>query len=278
MGALRVLVVITRLLLRHGVWWWGSLIATWVFQIGIYSDYQDLRAANATFFMDVLNIDLPANPSASWFAIPFGLWVLASLFFQDVMHQLTEPRLLFEGLRVERVRMGDAYVHLAKIDVVNAPYQPTDAGEVGEAHCVVTFKNFETGAVTTGKYARWTDNPKPRPDETPPGMIPKFLPHMNFRKLVPNRATNTIDFAVKGPQTSFFCAMTGANQTTPYWQVIELSMAAGSYDVRLEINGVGLSAPAHFELILKDQWGIDKFEVFSKTDYYLSDAAAYRYA
>jgi hypothetical protein len=265
------------------VWWFATLIVAWGLQFGIYSDYQDFRAANALWVRESLGIVLPENFSLWWFAIPGALWVLSSLVYRDVLNQLTNARLLFDNLRVERIQMAGSGVlpagriFLAKVDVSNCPHNPKRESIVEKANCVATFRNLITDTSVQGRYARWTENPKPRPDETPQWMTPKFRDEMNYRDLAPNRAVNTLDFAVRREGLEFFCAMTAASQGEQYWQVKPLEMGPGNFAVDLVINGAGLSAPARLNVILKN-CGTEEFEFFSPADYYLTDAVAYRYA
>ena len=81
-----VIFAIGNILFRHKVWWFGTLIAAWGLQFGIYSDYQDFRAANSLWIQSI-GVALPVSFSLWWFAIPVVLWVLGSLIYRDVLSQ-----------------------------------------------------------------------------------------------------------------------------------------------------------------------------------------------
>ena len=98
---------------------------------------------------------------------------------------------------------------------------------------------------------RWTENPKPRPDEVPVGTVPKFKPEMNFRTLPPNNSLNTLDFAIKHIEEAIVYGFEGSSQHSIGWKNRALRLFGGKWIVNIKIDATNLESPAEYKFVLK---------------------------
>jgi len=258
---------------RHGPKWYGSLFLAAVVNLWFLAQYPSFRD---TYNQRISGTILPTLPDelplwwlASFFVGLLPAWLLLALFHSETLRQMKTPRIFFDEPFVETTYLemtGAAKnlqshkiepvtqlvpIALAKINVRNRPINMEEGNDVKQAHVTAEFREFETmRLVMTVHHPRWTDNPKPRPDEMDK---PKFISELNFRDISANNAPSTVDFAIKAIDDTCFHGFRGTSQNSPAWREAELRLDGLKYRVRLLVQGKGLMAPVECWLIVENQ-------------------------
>lgn len=209
-----------------------------------------------------------AHPSLLLLLFGFGLGFYVVPAVRGHFERRKAARLVFERPTIERtslgvdslrlksaptLRLARQAVQVASIKVRNCPLNRMEGRTVQRAH--VRAELYEADATVpclVAEYPRWQENTKPRSDEWPADMTPKFLDEHNFRDLPPNNAASTINFAVKLPQDAEMYAFRGAAQMCDNWKERGYELPLDRYRVRLVIEGAGLADPAECWLVLEN--------------------------
>lgn len=140
MRILAIFRAVIQTALQHRIGWWGSLALAYIFQWGAYQDYCQVRRAVSGI------IDLPQQPTWWLWAIPFLVWITASLFWQELRSRLTEPAMVILPQQNAVVLDGGGYRgrRFWRFALSNAPIWRTQDGVASNCHVVASFYQMRT--------------------------------------------------------------------------------------------------------------------------------------
>jgi len=255
---------------QRGLSFWVSLGATYFFQIGLWSEYAQIKA---TLIRWGVSMPLPEIPSIWWWCIPAVAWLLGALILQETKRNMFRARLKFSAPRVEDFELHfnnyaptpagkiayrtqyTSWVSLVTIDVSNCPYDMTDGRPVERAFAKVQVFDADTGKRTTEvEYPRWTQNPTPALSTSPSDYMPD---EWKYRVLEPTADRNSIDLVLKYIEEANASGFQSSNQLRPSWYNDRLQIPPGRYDVRVIVSGRGLQRPGESWIRLENP-GKDK--------------------
>lgn len=222
---------------------------------GIFADYADVRA----FVYERFMIEWPEYIPAWFVILPALVWIIAATTHKEVMRQRTSPRLIFGSPHIAlfpltNVQGGQDLVELGSITVRNDPINRLGGIEAKDAFGVVTFYCVDEDFYDLKmRHPRWTQNPKPRPDEVPVGTIPKFKHEMNFRTLLPNNSEHRLDFVIKHLDEIDTYGFEGASQHSEGWKNTSLRLFGRKWVVIIKIEATNLDSLAEYRLVLQNQ-------------------------
>ena len=264
-----------RSFLGNGALWWYTLILTYFFGVGFFTDYVVYRD-KINLWQDL--VEMPEHFPFWLVVVPFLLWVILKLTHDKVMSHNQAARLVFDAPHVDRavplfgpvervvqVRNSDGeYVlqkerirgrvgsnDIAKIVVRNCPYELENGKSVRDAYVSVTFFDAVTEKqIEEVEYPRWEENPKPGYQGNPSDHFPY---EWNMRDLSPNQSRNTIGFVLKDFEEKDMFGFCGGSQLVPLWRDKNKRIPPGTYLVRICIFGVGLKKEAETWLKLENK-------------------------
>jgi hypothetical protein len=196
-----------RVLFSLGVIGWITFGLTVALGIGWYADYVPIRAHLNPIFKAWVGTDMP--PSLPWMfiAAAFVLIALARLVHRHVIWEAVLPRLVFSQARSVRTILqstglnGPQYfnepITIGYVEISNVPRSRVGGLAAEKAWGRAVFKNLTTGEIIEVRNCRWTENPKPRPDEHMTTMPVRFNSDWNVRTLDANGASNRLDFCIR---------------------------------------------------------------------------------
>jgi hypothetical protein len=274
-----------RAIFVHGITWWFSLIAAYLFGLGIFEHYGKIREfINAATGRPLLPPDVPAW----WVGIPFLLWIIASLAHSEAMRYWLAARVVFRAPYTvghplySRLRdrdgnvvglTGKKEIQLAKIDVANQPYRSDQGRDVAEAWAKVELFDLNSKPVISWEYPRWEENRKPGYGDHP---LDHFPDEQNLRNLAANGRWHTITIAHKAIGEENAYPLRGRDQLRPDWQAEDIEIPPGEYLLRLTIYGKGLMKPAAHVVLLENGGASGSLDISATREkigpYYVSRA------
>lgn len=244
-------------LLGYGFIWWFSLIVTYFFGVGFFLDYPTARARiNAWQNIYVM----PESFPLWWIAVPFLLWVVMRIAHREGMRRWGAARLIFDSPYIDRdvplfgwvaepINMGPQKFRrdrigsndIAKIIVRNYPYDSEHGRAIDDAYVEVIFYNRQNhNVVSKFEFPRWEENPKPGYEGNPSDHFPF---EWNWRSLKPNRARNTLNFALKSTKDEDAFGFRGRSQLDRHWKDPSLCVPPGDYLIKIVVMGTGMRKP-----------------------------------
>jgi len=237
---------------ERGIAWWCSLVIAYVFNIGWYAAYEQIR----TELMSWPYFSwLPAQISFWWLILPFLIWVIAALAHKETMQRLRVGHVVFEGPNIyydvgqynkEGNQVGK--IDIAYLNIKNIPYNLLNCEAVNRAYGSVGIYDSKWQHVKTVDYLRWPQGDLPG-YQNPPEK--RFNHEWNFRTLYPDSSGNRLDLFLKDKKDSDAYILRGLSQVKPLWKDPELAIPPGHYKVLVKVTGYPIKTPARLWLALE---------------------------
>jgi hypothetical protein len=241
-------------LFRHGISWWLSLLVAYIFGIGVFSEYPQIKEAIDGVIGRPL---MPPTVPFWWIAIPFLLWITGALAHREAMRSYRAARVLFGA---PYVNISPLFAHsmdgsrhvihnfsMAKVDVRNAPYRADDGKDVVDAWSEIEVFDLASRPIASWRYGRWEENNQPGYQGNPTTHYPD---KENIRTLAANEKPHILCLAIKPFQDEEAYPIRGADQLKPGWRSDDVKLPRGQFLIRLRIHGKGLQAPAEKTFLL----------------------------
>jgi len=204
------LIEFVRVLFRVGAWGLVSLGVAVLFGIGWWADYLSVRTSLNPLLKARLGIDMPSTLPWLLIASVFVLAALVRLVHRQVMSEAVTPRLSFSepqfvwtNLETIKWEGTPRPIHRSEpiaigfVEVSNKPRSRVGGLPAEKAWATAKFTNLHTGEAKKIRFCRWTDNPKPRPDEHQTTLLVRYKSDWNSRTLEANGIPNRLDFFVR---------------------------------------------------------------------------------
>jgi hypothetical protein len=239
---------------QHGAGWWGSLLATYILQIGVWAEYGAVHARINAWIGSAV---MPASVPVWALIIPFLVWVIIAFAHDAAMREIisghvvfSKPHRAFSPLYARQLGGKSIILHEfygVKVDVSNQPHSLGEGKDVVEAWAEVELFDGNSKPVISWLYPRWEDNKQPGYADHP---LDHYPDDQKVRTLSANGRPNTLCLALKPIKDEYAYSFRGEDQLQPEWKAQDKKIPAGTYLLRLTIHGKGLTRPAirFFEL------------------------------